>query len=251
MYYNRSVNNISNVNITNVYNRTVVNNITVNRVSYNGGNGGVRARPTSADELAGRDRHISNTPVQREHEQSARGNPVLRAKENNGRPPIAATPRAGAFSGAGVVAAKPAGAVKSEAHGDRRQAQPVNREPTQENRAVQSVTHAPVRPTVDPRPAGEPRPTYTPHTQAPRPPQPAPQAPRPPTPQQQPRPPQPPPAQAPRPPAQQPQPRPPQPPQAQAPRPPAQQPQPRPPQPPQVQAPRPPAEPRQEDHDRH
>ena len=45
--YNQAVNNISTTNITNVYNKTVVNNITVNHVSYNGGNGGITARPTS------------------------------------------------------------------------------------------------------------------------------------------------------------------------------------------------------------
>ena len=47
-YYNRSVNNVNITNIHNVYNQTVVNNTTVNRVSYNGGPGGVQARPTSA-----------------------------------------------------------------------------------------------------------------------------------------------------------------------------------------------------------
>ncbi len=88
LYYNRSVNNVHNVHITNVYNKTVINNVTVNRVSYNGGNGGVRARPSAADNRAGRDRHIVDTPGQREHEQAARSNPVLRAAENKGHPPI-------------------------------------------------------------------------------------------------------------------------------------------------------------------
>ena len=44
--YNRSVNNVNVTNIHNVYNKTVINNTTVNRVSYNGGTGGLRARPT-------------------------------------------------------------------------------------------------------------------------------------------------------------------------------------------------------------
>src|SRR5580700_1000906 len=45
-YYNRSVNNVNITNIHNLYNTTVVNNTTtINRVSYNGGNGGVNARP--------------------------------------------------------------------------------------------------------------------------------------------------------------------------------------------------------------
>ena len=45
-YYNRSVSNVNVTNIHNVYNTTVINT-TVNRVSYNGGNGGILARPTA------------------------------------------------------------------------------------------------------------------------------------------------------------------------------------------------------------
>ena len=100
MYYNRSVNNISNTHITNVYNKTVVNNVTVNRVSYNGGNGGTEARPTAADEAAARDRHVAVTPVQHQHEETARSNPQLRLAQNKGRPPIAATARPGEHGGA-------------------------------------------------------------------------------------------------------------------------------------------------------
>src|ERR1700733_1513856 len=105
MYYNRSVNNINNTRITNVYNKTVINNVTVNRVSYNGGNGGVRAQPTPAEEAAAHDRHIAVIPAQRLHEQAAQSTPALRASQNQGRPPIAATSRPGSFSGAGVVPA--------------------------------------------------------------------------------------------------------------------------------------------------
>ncbi len=92
-------NNISNTNITNVYNKTVINNVSVTRVSYNGGSGGVRAQPTSTELAAEHERHIAATPVQRQHVQAARSNPALRAAANHGVPPIAATPRPGAFSG--------------------------------------------------------------------------------------------------------------------------------------------------------
>ena len=51
-FYNRSVNNVNVTNIHNVYNTTVINNTTVNRVSYNGGNGGINARPTPEQEAA-------------------------------------------------------------------------------------------------------------------------------------------------------------------------------------------------------
>ncbi len=109
-YYNRSVTNISTTNITNVYNRTVVNNVNVNRVSFNGGAGGVVARPNASELTADRERHVGLTPVQRQQEQLARGNNALRASVNGGRPPIAATPKAGMLSGRAAVAAR--GAVQ-------------------------------------------------------------------------------------------------------------------------------------------
>src|ERR1700719_2097164 len=89
-YYNRAVTNINTTNITNVYNRTVINNVNVNRVSFNGGSGGVMARPNAAQLAAEHERHVGFTPLQRQHEQLARGNSMLRASVNGGRPPIAA-----------------------------------------------------------------------------------------------------------------------------------------------------------------
>jgi WXXGXW repeat (2 copies) len=109
LYYNRSVNNINNVRITNVYNKTVINNVTVNRVSYNGGNGGIRAQPTPEQMTAAHERHIDETPTQRQHIEAAHGNPSLRVSENQGHPPIAATARPGSFTGPGVVGAQQAG----------------------------------------------------------------------------------------------------------------------------------------------
>ena len=109
-YYNRSVNN-NVTNITNVYNTTVVNNNnTVNRVSYNGGQGGITAAPTPAEQAAARERHIPPVAAQTQHIQAAQSNPQLRASANQGRPPIAATPKPAAFQGSGVVPAKAAGA---------------------------------------------------------------------------------------------------------------------------------------------
>jgi hypothetical protein len=108
LYYNRSVTNINNVHITNVYNKTVINNVTVNHVSFNGG-GGIQARPSEAQVAAAHEHHIDATPEQRQQVNLARSNPTLRASQNNGRPPIAATPRPGSFSGAGVVGARQAG----------------------------------------------------------------------------------------------------------------------------------------------
>lgn len=110
-FYNHAVNNIRVTNITNVYNNTtVIRNTTVNRVSYNGGPGGVMARPTSQQEAAGRERHLMPVAAQNQHVREARSDPQLRASRNQGRPPIAATPRASEFKGGGAVPAREAGA---------------------------------------------------------------------------------------------------------------------------------------------
>lgn len=108
-FYNRSVANINVVNIHNVYNETV--NVNVNRVSFNGGPGGIEARPRPEEEAAARDRHIAAVAAQTQHIQQARGNRDLRASVNQGKPSIAATGRPGEFSGHDVVASREAGAA--------------------------------------------------------------------------------------------------------------------------------------------
>jgi len=103
VYYNRSVTNITNVNVTNVYNKTVVVNRVTN-VSYNGGPGGVQARPSAAEQAAFHKPHIAPTPVQQQHVEAARSNRQLFASANHGRPAVAATARPATFTGPGVVA---------------------------------------------------------------------------------------------------------------------------------------------------
>ena len=107
-FYNREVTNINVVNIHNVYNEHV--NVTVNHISYNGGPGGLGARPRAEEERAEHERHIGPVGAQTQHWEAARGNRELRASVNQGRPPIAATGRPGEFSGHEVVNAREAGA---------------------------------------------------------------------------------------------------------------------------------------------
>ena len=108
-FYNRSVNNVTNMtSITNVYTKTVVNNVTVNNVSYHGGQGGITAQPTAAQRTAASGRHIPPTGEQTQHQHTASTNRDLRASVNHGKPMIAATSKPGVFSGSGVVAAKAA-----------------------------------------------------------------------------------------------------------------------------------------------
>src|SRR5262249_55947870 len=57
-YYNREVNHITNVvNVTNVYSQPVANGATMSRVSFNGGPGGVSARPTARELAVQREAH--------------------------------------------------------------------------------------------------------------------------------------------------------------------------------------------------
>jgi hypothetical protein len=99
-FYNRTVNNINVTEIHNVYN-TRVENVTVNRVSYNGGQGGINARATAAEEAADRERHIGPVAAQTQHMDAARANQQFRASVNHGKPPIGATARPGEFTGRG------------------------------------------------------------------------------------------------------------------------------------------------------
>jgi hypothetical protein len=102
LYYNRSVNNFGSVRISNVYNRQVTNVST--HVSYNGGSGGIRARPSAAQLAAARGPHAEATADQRRQIETARSNPALQYRANHGRPAIAATAKPGDFNGAHVAA---------------------------------------------------------------------------------------------------------------------------------------------------
>ncbi len=107
-FYNRSVSNVNVTVIHNVYNERITN-VRTNRVSYDGGRGGITARPTPQQQDFARQRHIAPVAGQTRQMQAARENRNLRASVNHGKPPIAATARAGEFTGK-VVKAKAAGA---------------------------------------------------------------------------------------------------------------------------------------------
>ncbi len=85
-FYNRSVNNVNVTHIHNVYNTTVINT-TVNRISYNGGAGGINARPRPDEENAERDHHIARVAAQNQQIKAARANRELRASVNRGKTP--------------------------------------------------------------------------------------------------------------------------------------------------------------------
>ncbi len=107
-YYNRAVTNVSVTNVTNVYSKTVIVNHTTT-VSYNGGAGGVEARPTPQEEAYAKEPHTEPLASQVQQRQLASQNRQNFASENHGRPAVAATARAGDFSSHSVVAARAAG----------------------------------------------------------------------------------------------------------------------------------------------
>jgi len=93
-FYNTAINRVNTTVIRNVYvNKTVINNVNVTRVSYNGGQGGIQARPTPQEMAAERERHIGPTQVQQTHTQMARQVPGNFYKQNHGAPVAAALAR--------------------------------------------------------------------------------------------------------------------------------------------------------------
>jgi len=84
--YNRAVTNVNVTIIHNTYSTKVVNRTTVNNVSYNGGAGGITARPTAAELAAAHETHIPPTAAQVQHRRVASTNRALLASVNHGRP---------------------------------------------------------------------------------------------------------------------------------------------------------------------
>jgi hypothetical protein len=108
--YNTAVVRVNTTVIHNTYiDRTVIRNTTINRVSYNGGNGGINARPNAEQERAGRERHFAANSEQIHHEEAARNDRDMRASFNHGRPTVAATARPGDFHGNGATPARDGG----------------------------------------------------------------------------------------------------------------------------------------------
>ena len=103
-FYNSRVNNVNVAIVHNVYQRNVVIHNT--HVSYNGGRGGVTARPTAAQERFAREHHTGPTAAQEQHVSAARSDRNQFASANHGRPAVRATERPGEFKSAKVVQAE-------------------------------------------------------------------------------------------------------------------------------------------------
>jgi hypothetical protein len=109
-FYNTAVVNVGTVNITNVYvNKTVIIN-NDSHVAFNGGEGGIAARPTAQEETYSHETHTPPVASQVQQQHAASQNKTLFASNNHGAPAVAATAKPGEFTGKGVVGAKAAGA---------------------------------------------------------------------------------------------------------------------------------------------
>ena len=108
-YYNRAVVHVGPTFVRNVYYHPVVYHTTYEHVSFNGGPGGVRARPSHEQMAAEHERHMAFTSVQQRQQRMAFADHSLRADYNHGRPPVAATARPAEFHGKGAFAARAAG----------------------------------------------------------------------------------------------------------------------------------------------
>ena len=158
--YNAAVANVNTTIVHNTYNTQVTNNYTtVNPVSYNGGNGGTVARPTSADMAVAQEAHRQATPMQMQQQQTARSNRELHVSVNRGNPPVAATPKPGVFAGPGVVAARPSADTPSP-NANRPNAQPrPGAEPNTPERPNPNVS----KPPENKQPAEKPQPPRQPN----------------------------------------------------------------------------------------
>src|SRR6202789_2363093 len=90
--YNTAVVNVNRTVIHNVYeDRTVINHTTVyNRTSFNGGTGGIQARPSAQEASFARENHIAPTAEQQSHVQMAHADRSNFASVNGGHPQYAA-----------------------------------------------------------------------------------------------------------------------------------------------------------------
>ena len=138
-YYNTYVNHVNETIIHNTYN-TRIENVSENRVSYNGGNGGINARPSGEEENYARERHVGPVAVQNQHIQEARSNPELRASANLGKPPIAATSKAGDFHGSTVPARETGAPYKAPEHAGNAN-RPPNASTSNYNHATEVQSH--------------------------------------------------------------------------------------------------------------
>jgi hypothetical protein len=176
VYYNRSVTNVNVSIVHNVYNYSVPNN-RGNRVSYNGGRGGIDARPTPQELAVVRDPRTPPVSAQIQHAREASTNRAQFAKTSGGHPAalVVARPIATPYQ---APAARPAARPVPENRNTAQRA-PVPQQPEARPEARPQVPEAhpqEPRPAAVPRSTPEVRPQPRPQENAKPAPRPAPEA---------------------------------------------------------------------------
>jgi hypothetical protein len=107
--YNTAIVHVDNVRFRNVvYNKTVIVNRNVNRVSFNGGHGGIDARPTADEQRWSHEQHTAPLAAQRQNEMRASQNRAQFANVNHGRPENLARTQPAAFNRSAATNNRPA-----------------------------------------------------------------------------------------------------------------------------------------------
>ena len=109
--YNAAVNNFGSRRIKNVYRQTPAN-VGTSRAAFAGGRGGTARQPSAEDQRAVTQQRREPTAPQIQQERAAGTYRTQNATVNHARPPVAATPRPGQFSGPGVTPARSPAAAR-------------------------------------------------------------------------------------------------------------------------------------------
>jgi hypothetical protein len=160
--YNRSVTRVNETVVRNVYvhNVTIINNT---RVSYNGGNGGLRARPLPAENMAFREQHTGPLPEQVNHARQMAVNRQQWASVNHGRPAMAVAAQPLASNRRAPAAMPPAVQRQVSLEAARR---PVGNPSAGNRPAVEARPGQPGRPEARPAVQPEARPAVQPNRPA-------------------------------------------------------------------------------------
>jgi hypothetical protein len=151
--YNTAVMNVGG-GIHNTYvDRTVIVN-NYSHTSFNGGPGGIQARPTAQEQAAEHENHVPATAAQQSHFQAAAQNKANFASANGGHPAMAAVQRPGSTQGA--VAARGASPAARGASPAARTSQPAAR--PQQQAASRPSAQPQARPQAEARPQAQARP---------------------------------------------------------------------------------------------
>ena len=130
-FYNGAVANFGGRQFANVYvdRNVVVHNTIVNagHTSFNGGAGGIQARPNAQEAQAMHEQHVQATGVQTQHQNFSAQNRSQFASANHGRPAVTAAASPAAFHANPSPAARPEGQPTANGH----ESQPNGQRPEQ------------------------------------------------------------------------------------------------------------------------